>query len=183
MSLPIGVLSFINCKVGIMTELTPEFATADLCDQHQDKVVIVATGKLHSYGGRSCFSGLVSTIKCHEDNSRVREAVSEPGDGKVLVVDGAASLRCALLGDQLAVKAVDNGWSGIVVWGCIRDSAIISKLGLGVMAITTCPRKSIKRGLGEREVSVNIDGITCEPGMYLYADGDGVLLSAAKLHV
>ncbi|MGV0005300.1 MAG: ribonuclease E activity regulator RraA [Candidatus Porifericomitaceae bacterium WSBS_2022_MAG_OTU9] len=166
-----------------MTELTPEFATADLCDQHQDSVVIVATGKLHSYGGRSCFSGLVATIKCHEDNSMVREAVGEPGAGKVLMVDGNASMRCALLGDQLAVKAMDNGWSGLVVWGCVRDSAIMSKMDLGVMAIATCPRKSIKRGLGEREVPVSVDGVTCNPGMYLYADNDGVLLSQVKLHI
>ena len=159
-----------------------EFATADLCDEHGDKVIVVATGKMHSYGGKQKFCGQITTIKCYEDNSRVREAVAEQGNGRVLVVDGGASLKCALLGDQLAAKATTNGWSGIVVWGCIRDTDITRKLNLGIMAITTCPRKSIKKGLGEREVPVKLDNTECKPGMYLYADSDGIILAEEKLH-
>lgn len=159
----------------------PGFSTADLCDQHEDKVVVAAAGRLRSYGGRKQFCGPVSTVKCHEDNSMVRQAVSEPGNGKVLVVDGGASFKCALLGDQLAMKAVDNKWNGIVVWGCVRDTDIMAQLDLGVMALATCPRKSVKRGLGEREVPVKLGESLCKPGMHLYADSDGILLAGEEL--
>ena len=162
---------------------TPPFATADLSDAHDNAVRIVAPGTLHNYGGHSAFSGPVTTIQCHEDNSRVREAVAEPGTGRVLVVDGGGSLNCALLGDQLAVKAVDNGWHGIVVWGCVRDTAILATLPLGVRARAACPRKSIKRGRGERDVAVRLVDTACTPGMHLYADQDGIIIAAGPLSV
>ena len=161
--------------------VTPEFSTADLCDQHESKVVVAAAGRMQSYGGRKQFCGPVATIRCYEDNSMVREAVSEPGNGRVLVVDGGASFKCALLGDQLAVKAVGNGWNGVVVWGCVRDTAIMAGLDLGVMAMATCPRKSIKLGRGTREVPVVLGDVECRPGMYLYADSDGIILAEEEL--
>jgi regulator of ribonuclease activity A len=156
------------------------FQTADLCDAHEDKVS-VAEPMFRSYGGRSAFSGQISTIKCFEDNSRVREALGKPGAGRVLVVDGGGSLRCALLGDQLAALAEENRWSGVVVHGCIRDSEAIARMAVGIRALATHPRKSVKKGAGEADVPVTFGGVTFQPGHYLYADADGIILSPVAL--
>ncbi len=157
------------------------FQTADLCDQHDAAVRVVAPMGFRHFGGRPAFSGAISTLKVFEDNSLVRSALEEPGDGKVLVVDGGGSMRCAMVGDQLALLAARNGWAGILVYGCIRDSAAIGEMQLGVMALGTHPRKSIKKGIGERDVPVAFGGVEFEPGQYLYADADGILLAASAL--
>lgn len=156
------------------------FKTADLCDEFGGSVQICDPG-LSSFGGRARFSGRISTIKCFEDNSLVREAVAEPGDGRVLVVDAGGSLRCAMLGDLLAAKAVDNGWSGVVMNGLIRDSADIAQMDLGVKALGTHPLKSVKKGVGERDVPVRFAGVNFVPGAYLYADEDGIVSSSVSL--
>ena len=134
-----------------------------------------------NFGGIDAFGGEIDTIKCHEDNSLVADAVAEPGAGKVLVVDGGGSLRCGLLGDNLALKAVENGWRGIVVYGCIRDVDIIGQLELGVQALAIHPMKSTKRGIGLRGEILKIGGVDVIPGEYLYADNNGVLVSAKAL--
>ena len=154
-------------------------ATTDLCDAHPG--VQVAEPVFRHFGGRRRFAGPVATVLCLEDNSRVREAVGEPGAGRVLVVDGGASLQCALLGDLLGEKAVGNGWSGVIVNGCVRDSARLGELPLGVMALATHPRRSEKRGHGERDVAVRFAGVTFHPGDFLYADEDGLILSGTAL--
>ena len=156
------------------------FATADLCDQHDDKIK-VAEPIFRAYGANFAFAGRIATVKVFEDNVLVRQALSNPGEGRVLVVDGGGSLRCALVGEQLAVLARDNGWSGIVVYGCIRDSAAIDRIPLGVRALATHPLKSIKKGAGDRNIPVTFAGVTFVPGQYLYADGDGVIVSAVDL--
>ena len=115
-------------------------------------------------------------MKVFEDNVLVRKALEEPGAGRVLVVDGAGSQRCALVGDRLAALAADNGWAGIVVYGCIRDSAVIKTIDVGVKALGTHPKKSIKRGLGERDVTVFFGGLRWQPGDRLHADADGIVL-------
>ena len=125
--------------------------------------------------------GKISTIKCFEDNSLVREAVAEPGEGRVLVVDAGGSRRCAMLGDLLAAKAVENGWAGVLMNGLIRDSADIARMDLGVKALGTHPLKSVKKGVGERDVEVRFSGVRFVPGAYLYADEDGVICSACAL--
>ncbi len=150
-------------------------STADLCDEHGH--LHVAEPIFRIFGRRRAFDGPISTVKCYEDNSRVREALEEPGDGRVLVVDGGGSTRRALLGDMLGALAVKNGWAGVVVNGCIRDSDAINELELGVRALATIPVKSIKRGDGEREVSVSFAGVTFRPGEHLYADADGVVVA------
>ena len=156
--------------------------TTDICDQYDDNQcgdqikVAEPIGFLH-YGGRKEFSGQIETIKCHEDNSLVRTAVATPGAGKVLVVDGGGSLRCALLGDLLAERAQQNAWEGIVIYGCIRDSEVIATLNLGVMALGTHPRKSEKRNIGLNNVTLQFAGISFVPGHYLYADVDGIVTS------
>lgn len=152
------------------------FKTADLCDEHSDKLQICEPG-FASFGGRPRFHGAISTIKCFEDNSLVREAVGEPGDGRVLVVDAGGSRRCAMLGDMLAEKAVKNGWAGVIMNGLIRDSADIAAMDLGVRALGTHPLKSVKKGVGERDVPVRFAGVNFAPGQFVYADEDGIICS------
>ncbi|WP_288023062.1 ribonuclease E activity regulator RraA [Thauera sp.] len=154
--------------------------TADLCDTHGDALSVVAP-MFSSYGGRKSFGGQIATLKLFEDNSFVRKAVDSPGAGRVLVVDGGASMRCALVGDQLAELAVKNGWAGIIVYGCIRDSAAIGQMDLGVFALGTHPRKTVKRDVGEVDVPVTFGGVTLVPGHHVYADEDGVVLSPDAL--
>ena len=156
------------------------FATADLYDEYEEKLQI-ATPMFNDYGGKKRFSGPASTVKVFEDNSLVRAALEEPGAGRVLVVDGDASLRCALVGDMLAELGKDNGWQGIIVYGCIRDSAVITDIDIGVKALNTNPRKSVKKGLGERDIAVTFADVTISPGDYIYADEDGVVISVEKL--
>lgn len=154
--------------------------TADLCDQHADQVSVVAP-LLRSFGARKAFSGVIATVKCHEDNSLVRSALEQRGEGRVLVIDGGGSLRCALVGDQLALLAARNGWSGIVVYGCIRDSRAIALTDIGVCALATHPLKSVKKGAGECDIPVTFGGVRFVPGQQLYADEDGIIVSAAPL--
>ena len=136
---------------------------------------------LRSFGGRRRFAGPVSTISCLDDNSRVRDAVGEPGEGRVLVVDGGGSRQCALLGDLLAAKAVANGWAGVVVHGCVRDTAVLAGLDIGVLALDAHPRRSKKRGEGHRDVTVRFGGVSFHPGAWVYADDDGLLVTPARL--
>ncbi|SVD48331.1 uncharacterized protein METZ01_LOCUS401185 [marine metagenome] len=157
-----------------------EFQTADLSDEFTDHTLVVEP-MFSDFGTRPCFSGPIATLKVFEDNSLVRETLSEAGEGRVLVVDGGGSMRCALVGDRLAELARDQGWAGIVVYGCIRDSMVIDGIDIGVKAIGTHPRKSIKRGVGERGIEVTFGGVTFTPGHFLYADGDGVLVSPKAL--
>lgn len=156
-------------------------ATTDLCDAHEDQVRVAAPILRH-YGGRAAFCGPVATLKIFEDNGLARQTLDTPGEGRVLVIDGGGSLRCALLGDQLAELAVKNGWAGVVVWGCIRDSAAIGGMDLGVLALATHPKKTVKRNLGEAGVPVGFAGIEFRPGEWLYADADGLIVSATRLH-
>ena len=129
----------------------------------------------------SVFHGPTTTIKVYEDNVLIRSALQEVGNGRVLIVDGGGSLRRALLGDILAGMAADNGWAGVIVNGCIRDSADIAAIEVGVMALSTIPIKSNKRGDGETGVSVSFAGITIRPGEFVYADEDGLVLSHHEL--
>ena len=154
--------------------------TCDLCDRFEDRVRVLEL-PLRDYGGRTAFSGQVSTVKALEDNSLVREAVAEPGAGRVLVIDGGGSLRRAMLGDMLAEKAVANGWSGVLVNGAIRDSGAIAGLDLGVKALATCPRRTDKLGQGLRDVPVAFGGLVIVPGQWLAADLDGVVVADQPL--
>lgn len=157
-----------------------EIKTADLCDKHESNIKIVAP-MFRIYGKNMSFFGKISTVKVHEDNVLVKTALSQSGSGKVLVVDGGGSLRCALLGDQLALLAAKNGWAGVVVNGCIRDSAAISQIAIGVRALDTHPLKSIKKGAGDSDIPVTFGGVTFTPGHYLYADADGLIVAETSL--
>ncbi|WP_123658663.1 ribonuclease E activity regulator RraA [Salinisphaera japonica] len=152
----------------------------DLCDKYSDDLQILDP-VFTDFGGRLDFAGPVSTVKCFEDNSLVRLALEEPGESRVLVIDGGGSERCALLGDNLAQLAIDNEWAGILVFGCIRDSADISQMDVAVKAVNTHPKKSFKKNQGERDVPVRFGGVNFMPGDWLYADLDGVVLADGEL--
>lgn len=156
------------------------FSTADLHDEHEGKVQ-VANILMQSYGQKTRFSGPISTVKCFEDNSLVRSALEEPGNGRVLVVDGGGSIRCALVGDKLAEMAMKNGWAGLVINGCIRDSVVVSSLNIGIKALGANPRRSVKKGEGESDIPLNFSDTTFTPGDWLYTDEDGILLSPVNL--
>ncbi len=158
-----------------------DLLTTDLCDANEDKVRVVEP-MFSSFGGRAAFHGRIATLKLFEDNSLVRTTLETPGDGRVLVVDGGGSLRRALVGDQLAALAVKNAWTGIVVYGCIRDSRAIGEMDLGVFAVDTHPMKTKKMNSGEANIPVTFGGVTFLPGDWLYADEDGVIVSADALH-
>jgi regulator of ribonuclease activity A len=160
------------------------FKTPDLCDQFETelgKTVRVVAPMFRHYGGRAAFCGEVVTLKIFEDNTLVREVFNENGTGKVLVIDGGGSLRCALVGDQLALLARKNGWEGVIVYGCIRDSADINGMDIGIRALDTHPQKTLKKGVGERNLAVTFGGVTFNPGDFAYADEDGVLVSTHPL--
>ncbi len=156
------------------------FSTADLYDEHEGKVQVV-NAFLQNFGGKKHFFGPISTVKCLEDNSLVRAALEEPGRSRVLVVDGGASNRCALVGDMMAKMGMENGWAGLIVYGCIRDSAVVATLPIGIKALGTNPRRSVKKGIGERDVILNFADAAFTPGDCLYADEDGILLSEVEL--
>lgn len=156
------------------------FQTTDLCDANEGKVRVVAP-MFRSFGGKTRFTGPISTLKVFEDNSLVRSALETAGAGRVLVVDGGGSMRCAMVGDQLAALGVKNGWAGIVVYGCIRDSGPIAGMDIGVFALGTHPQKSVKKGAGDQDIPVTFGGVTFVPGHWLYADEDGVIVADAPL--
>ncbi len=156
------------------------FKTADLCDAHSDKIQILSPG-LINYGGKPQFCGRIITLKLFEDNSLLRDLLGNAGNGQVIVVDGGGSLRCALLGDMLASKAVQNGWSGLVINGCIRDSAEINKMNIGIKALGTHPLKSVKKGVGEKNLPIHFACVEFRPGDYVYADEDGILVAQDSL--
>lgn len=156
------------------------YSTPDLCDAYPEHVRVLEP-MFSNFGGRDTFGGQIVTVKCFEDNSRVKEQVELPGQGKVLVVDGGGSLRCALFGDMLAEKAAHNGWQGLVIYGCVRDVDALAQTDLGVQALASHPLRTEKRGLGDLNVVLNFAGVTFRPGEFIYADNNGVIVSAVEL--
>ncbi len=163
---------------------TLKFATCDLCDSHKNDAsgnFRVLPPVFKNFGGLLQFSGEVVTIKCFEDNSLVKTAVDSPGAGRVLVVDGGASLRRALLGGNLGAAAVKNGWAGVVIDGCVRDVAELAQCSTGIRALAAMPLPTEKRGEGQRDVAVQIQGVWVRPGDWLYADADGIVVIQAPM--
>ena len=160
----------------------PEISTPDLCDAYPDRVQVLEP-ILHNYGGRRSFGGLIATVKCHDDNSFVRKRLEEPGEGRVLVVDGGGSTHRALMGGDLAALAVENGWAGVVIWGCIRDIDEIRATDVGVQAYGVVPRKSRKRNIGELDVPLNFGGVNFHRDDWLYADNNGVIVADGALEL
>lgn len=155
------------------------YITPDLCDDFPEVKVVEPI--FNNYGGKESFGGQIVTVKCFEDNSLVKEEVAKDGAGKVLVVDAGGSMRCAMLGDMLAEKAMKNGWAGVIMYGCIRDVDVIMQLDLGVQALGTHPRKSEKLGVGEYQKQVTFGGVDFIPGEFVYADNNGIIVSTKEL--
>jgi regulator of ribonuclease activity A len=156
-------------------------AVADLSDACPEAAICAPL--LHDFGGRSCFHGPIRTLQVFEDNALVRDELEQAGNGAVLVIDGGGSLRCALLGGNLAELALRNGWAGVVINGCVRDCSELRRLPLGVRALASHPRRSQKgRFGGRRDLPLQFGGVCFEPGHWLYADDDGLLLSPRPLH-
>ena len=163
-----------------MKVVSEGWTTCDLYDAHEGRVETCGLPLRH-YGGRRRFRGRVATVRCFEDNVLLRETLSEPGAGRVLVADGAGSLRCALMGDQIAAMARENGWSGIVINGAVRDVDTLATLDFGILALASNPRKSAKQGAGETGGTVDFGGVRFRPGGWVYCDADGILYADEPL--
>lgn len=160
-------------------------ATTDLCDAHEERIASgslqVAQALFQCFGGAGAFCGPAVTVKAFEDNSLVRALLEEAGQGRVLVVDGGGSMRCAMVGGNLGKLGQTNGWAGIVVNGCVRDTAELAECRVGIRALGSHPQKSLKKGAGERDVQVRFAGVTIATGNWIYADLDGLLVSDEPL--
>jgi regulator of ribonuclease activity A len=161
------------------------FATTDLCDENpgmlDDGSLQVLPPVFRHFGKRTQFAGPAATLKVHEDNALVRATLETQGEGRVLVVDGGGSVRRALVGGQLGLLAQNNGWAGVIVDGCVRDSAELAQCDVGIMALATHPQRSAREGVGKRDVNVQVAGVAVRPGDWIYADVDGVLVAGEKL--
>ena len=156
-------------------------ATADLCDAHPDKVKVCHI-PFRSFGQVAAFHGPIRTLSVLDDNALVRQTLERPGNGAVLVVNGGGSLKRALVGDNLATLAIDNGWAGIVVHGAIRDSGVINAMNIGIKAIGTIPVRADRDAIGEIDIPTAFGGVIFTPGDWLYADEDGLIVSPHRLH-
>lgn len=164
-----------------------DFSTCDFCDAHKSDdsgaFRVLPGGAYRSYGSLSRFAGPVTTVKCFEDNSLVKAAVESPGQGRVLVVDGAGSMRRALLGGNLAAAAARHGWAGLLIEGCVRDLVELAAAPVGILALGHVPLPTDRKAQGQADVAVQIQGVWLRPGDWLYADADGVVVSAQSLHL
>ena len=161
--------------------MSPEFQTADICDEFSESVSICEP-MFTFYGATESFSDPIATVRVYEDNVLVRQALEDLPAGTVLIVDGGGSKRCALLGDKLASIAATRNLAGVIVNGCVRDSKELSQIDVGILALATHPLRSNKEGTGERDASVEFGGVTWMLGHYLYADEDGIVLAAENLY-
>jgi len=158
------------------------FVTPDLCDENPEGVRVLAP-ILKNFGAKKTFCGEIVTVKCFEDNSFVKENLAKDGTGKVMVVDGGGSLRCALLGDLIAESAVKNHWQGIIIYGCVRDVDVLAEMDLGVQALASIPLKSVRQGRGDLNIPVTFGGVTFNPGEFVYADNNGIIVSKLALKI
>lgn len=164
--------------------MSTSFATCDLCDVYKNDTTgafRVLPPVFRDFGAILKFSGTIATVKCHEDNTLVKAAVDSPGEGRVLVVDGGGSLRRALLGGNLGASAAKNGWAGVLIDGCVRDVAELATHRTGIRALASMPLPTEKRNEGQSDVAVQIQGVWVRPGDWLYADEDGMVVSARAL--
>lgn len=165
--------------------VSPIVATCDLCDAHKGDdtgAFRVLPPVFRDFGALTRFAGPVVTVKCFEDNTPVKRALEGPGEGRVLVVDGGASLRRALVGGNIGAAAARNGWAGVVIDGCVRDVAELRECQVGIRALASMPLPTERKAEGLRDVVVQIQGVWVWPGDWLYADEDGMVVSAKPLH-
>jgi regulator of ribonuclease activity A len=160
--------------------MSQAFATADLCDLHEARLRSCSL-QFRQFGALTRFCGAIRTVKCYDDNILMRRTLETLGEGRVLVVDGAGYLGSALIGDQIALLAQQNGWAGVVIHGAVRDVVALAGIELGVKALGSNPRKSGKAGIGQMDVPVVLGGVTFHPGEWIYSDEDGLLVAAEGL--
>lgn len=158
-----------------------DFITCDLCDEHPERVSVVTGLQWQHYGARPAFGGQIITVKCFEDNSKVKSLLSTDGEGKVLVVDGGGSLRNALIGDMIAASAVKNHWAGVLIYGACRDVDALATLDIGITALGAVPIKSVRQDEGQVNLPIQFGGVTFTPGHYVYVDRNGVITAATAL--
>lgn len=163
-----------------------DFNTCDLLDDYADKSIQVLYPNLNGaffrpFGAKRAFCGQIVTVKCFEDNSRVKELLATDGTGKVLVVDGGASFRCALMGDMIGESAVKNNWQGVIIYGCVRDVDVLATQDLGIYALASIPQKSVRKGVGDVGVDLSIGNVIFRQGDYVYADNNGIIVSNEAL--
>jgi len=159
-----------------------EYNTSELCDIYLEQVDVVEP-MFSSYGGRSSFGGQVTTVKCFEDNALIRSVLEGSGIGRILLIDGGGSLRRALIDADIAQLAADNGWEGLIVYGCVRHVDDLDELDIGIQALASIPVGADQQGVGEADVAVNFGGVTFLPEDHLYADNTGVILSPEPLDI
>jgi regulator of ribonuclease activity A len=156
--------------------------TAYLCDTYSGKEGFqIAEPLLHSYGGIQAFSGVITTLRCFEDNAVLKKILSEKVENRVLVVDGGGSHRCALLGSQLAIMAYENGWQGLILYGCVRDTALLSQIPIGIRAMHAHPLLCHEKNTGDHDVLITFAGVNFRKDHFLYADMDGIIVSETML--
>lgn len=161
--------------------MTKRIPTCDICDDHRDLVTPLPP-IFSDYGGRPFFHGPVRTVKCFEDNSKVKAMLKTPGEGAVLVVDGGASVRRALVGGNVAASAAENGWAGVIVYGAVRDRLELADVDVGLRALALYPIPTLKRDVGEMDIPIDIENVRITPGDYVYADEDGIVFGPRALH-
>jgi regulator of ribonuclease activity A len=157
-----------------------DLLTADLVDEHESSLRCCDV-QFRQFGGLARFNGPVRTVKSFEDNTLIKQALSEPGKGAVLVVDGGGSVRCSLLGDYLVGVGLKNGWAGLVIWGAVRDTVALGQLAIGLKALGANPLRSTKTGSGQRDIAVAFGGSVFRPNDWLYSDEDGIVVSERAL--
>lgn len=158
-----------------------DFITCDLCDEYPDRVHVVTGLQWQYYGAHTAFSGQIITVKCFEDNSKVKSLLNTDGEGKVLVVDGGGSLRNALIGDMIGASAVKNHWAGVLIYGACRDVDALATLPIGITALGSVPIKSVRNDEGQVNIPVQFGGVTFTPGHYVYVDRNGVITAQEAL--
>lgn len=156
-------------------------STPDLADAHANKIQVVTGLHWRHFGLKQSFGGEIATVKCFEDNSRVKETLATPGSGRVLVVDGGGSLRHALIGDLIAASARDQGWNGVIIHGACRDVEVLATIDIGIMALGCVPIKSVRRDEGQTGIAIDFGGVTFRPGEFVYADANGIITAAQAL--
>ena len=154
--------------------------TPDLYDDFED-IATTCSIQFRDFGGKRQFSGPIRTVQCRNDNQLFRALMDEPGNGAIAVVDGKGSTEVALIGDIIAAKAAKNGWSGVVIFGAVRDVAVLKTIDLGIKAIGSNPAKSIKRGEGAVDAVLHFGGARFEPGHWIYCDENGLLIASEEL--
>ncbi|WP_028025875.1 ribonuclease E activity regulator RraA [Enterovibrio calviensis] len=163
-----------------------EYNTSELCDAYLEQVDVLEP-MMSSYGGRSSFGGQITIIKCYENNSLIREVAEQNGVGRVMLIDGGGSLRRALIDAEIAKTAAENGWEGLVVYGCVRDVDSLDEIDIGIQALASFPvgaeSSDTGMGVGESDVPVNFGGVTFIPEDHLYADNTGVILSQESIDI